>query len=235
MQPVKSAKRKRRYEDPQAAIKAIARAQMAENGTAALSLRAIAAQMGMSAPSLYNYYPDRDALITALIVDAFNALADALIAARDRHADAHAVDKLIAVLMAYRGWAVDNPTEFQLIYGTPIPHYHAPREVTVPVVVRGFAVIIGLVEELLHSDRFTPCPPYDVIPETTRASLEAMIARDGYHVTPMAVYLGIVGWTQLHGLIALEAYHHLQPVVGDTQAHYQAQMLNMLRSFGIRL
>lgn len=235
MQPTKSAKRKRRYEDPQAEIKSIARAQMAENGTAALSLRAIATQMGMSAPSLYNYYPDRDALITALIVDAFNALADALIAARDSHADAHAVDRLIAVLMAYRGWAMDNPTEFQLIYGTPIPHYHAPREVTVPAVVRGFVVIVGLVEELLHSDRFMACPPYDVIPDAVRANLESMIRRDGYPVSPMAVYLGIVGWTQLHGLIALEAYHHLQAVVGDTEAHYYAQVLNMLRSFGVRV
>jgi AcrR family transcriptional regulator len=217
------------------AIKDAARQLMGEQGTDGLSVRGIAKVMGITPPAFYHYYASLDALITALITDNFNALADALEAARATVPDSDPAGQLAAVLLAYRAWAVAHPVDFQLIYGNPIPGYVAPREVTVPAVVRGFSVIVGLIETLLQSGLVTPQPPYDQIDEPVfQQHIRETIAQDGYPISEMAYYLGIVGWSRLHGIIMLEIYHHLQPVVGDVEAHYRTQMHKMLRSFGVK-
>ncbi|MBZ0282371.1 MAG: TetR/AcrR family transcriptional regulator [Anaerolineae bacterium] len=215
------------------AIKDTARRLMAEQGTAALSIRGIAKALDISPPALYHYFDSLDDLITALITDAFNAFADALEIARDSQPETDVVGRLQAVLMAYRDWAVTHPVDFQLIYGNPIPGYVAPREITVPTVIRGFAVIVGLIEEVLQQGVIVP-PPYNQIPPETAAALRAIIVRDGYPISELSMYLGIVGWTQLHGIIMLELFHHLGPVVVDVEAYYRAQMVNMLQTFGVK-
>jgi AcrR family transcriptional regulator len=228
-------RREQRREDTLQSIKAAARQQMAEGGSVALSLRGIAASMGMTAPAIYRYFPNRDALITALIVDAFNALADALIVVRDaeQQAGAHPFEQLSVILLAYRDWAVTHRTDFELIYGNPIPGYDAPREVTVPAVVRGFEVIVGAIEAGMHTPRYQPRPPYDVVPEHTRAHIAELIARDGYPVSERALYLGVVGWGQLHGIIMLELFGHIQSVVGDVAHHYHEQVRCMMQAMGM--
>lgn len=216
------------------AIKDTARALMAENGTAGLSIRGIAKVMEMTPPALYHYFPSLDDLITALITDNFNALADALEAAREAE-PGNAVDKLLAVLLAYRQWAVNHPVDFQLNYGNPIPGYVAPGEITVPAVVRSFSVTVGLIEEIFQRGMATPTPPYDRVPEAIRATIDEVIAQDGYPITPLSMYLGVVGWGQLHGIIMLELFNHIQPVVGDSAAYYREQMLNLLRVAGVKI
>lgn len=204
---------------------------MALLGTAGIGLRAIARELGLTAPALYRYYSSLDELITALIVEDFHALADAMEAARDDTAGGAAA-RLRAVMLAYREWAVAHPTDFQLIYGNPIPGYHAPREVTVPAVVRGFVVLVGLIEEALQTGALRPHPPYDHIPDETTTSLRNLIVRDGYPVSEMALYLAVVGWTTGHGAIVLELFNHLGPVVGDPAVFYAAQVDRLLIAFG---
>src|SRR5215510_1650085 len=101
-------RREQKREDTINEIKAVARQLMSEGGTNALAMRPIAAEMRMSVMGLYRYFENRDALITALIADNFNAMADALETARDNE-PGNAVQKLLAVLMAYRHWAVEHP------------------------------------------------------------------------------------------------------------------------------
>src|SRR5262245_11649263 len=117
-------------------IKAVARQQMADQGLAALSLGAIARTMGLTTPALYRYFANRDALVTALIVEAYQELGTAL-----EQADAAAPNndyaaRFSSLACAYREWAIAHPHDYTLIYGTPIPGYHAPREQTVPVAAR---------------------------------------------------------------------------------------------------
>lgn len=215
-------------------IKQAARRLMAEHGTAGLSLRAIAREINMQPSGLYHYYGSLDELITVLIVEAFNALADALEAARETAAGQSSAAQLIAVLQAYRLWAMTHPTDFQLIYGNPIPGYAAPREITVPPVIRGFSVIVGLIENLLQSGALEAVPPYDHTPPEIEARLQELIERDGYPVSARALFLGAVGWTQLHGIIMLEMFNHLQPVVGDADVFYRAQIINLLKTMGLK-
>ena len=107
-----------------AEIKERAWEQIATAGASALSLNAIAKQMGMSGPALYRYFASRDELITELIRDAYRSLADTFRAAAESGADQ------VALAHALRGWALDDPQRYFLIYGTPVPGYQAPDDIT---------------------------------------------------------------------------------------------------------
>lgn len=233
--------RKAQYE----AIKRTARDLMREKGTSGLSIRAIARELGMTAPALYYYFENMDALITALIVDGFNGIADTLEEAQMTYTDAHPNQQLLEVMLAYRQWAITNRSDFQLLYGNPIPGYEAPREVTVPAVIRGFMVIITTIQSVLDTDEVT-IPEYMLklpsivqqtyfniitnVHETTQEQRDTLSS-----LSIEAMILGIQGWGQMHGLIMLELFEHLQPVVGDTETYFRHQMINMFRSMGLTI
>jgi len=231
--------RPRREEDREATyqqIKAVARRLMAENGAAGLSIRPIARELGMSPSALYYYFANLDELITALIVDAFNGLADALEAVREESAARgdSLPAQLEAVLLAYRGWALDNPTAFQLIYGTPIPGYEAPREVTVPASARTLVAIAGTLQALLDSGDLVPAGDYAGVPDWLAAHLEQIAVEGQYQLSLHAAYLAFSGWPVLHGIVMLELFGHLEPVVGDTDAFTRMQLGSLMRALGVR-
>jgi AcrR family transcriptional regulator len=208
-------------------IKTLARQQMQAEGTAAISLRGIARSMGVTVTALYRYYASRDDLITALITDAFNALADTLEAAAGANPDAAYIEQARQVLLAYRRWAIEHPVDFQLIYGNPIPAYHAPREVTVPAVVRGYAIMLSTLAKAVESGE-AQLARSTAPPSAVAEKIQQMIVESGYGVTPEVFYAGIAVWTRLHGIIMLELFNHLQPVLGDVEVFYQHQLDLML-------
>ncbi|MDO5535028.1 MAG: TetR/AcrR family transcriptional regulator [Propionibacteriaceae bacterium] len=120
-----------------AAIRAAARAQIREVGGGALSMRAVAREVGMVSSAVYRYYPTREALLTALVVESYGSLAHTL-----EQASGDSAQGWRDAAHALRGWALERPHEFQLIYGTPIPGYVAPPE-TVPLAARIAAVFLG--------------------------------------------------------------------------------------------
>ncbi|PYC69045.1 TetR family transcriptional regulator [Streptomyces tateyamensis] len=120
--PDTSTPRERYRAQVQEEIKQHAWEQIASAGASALSLNAIAKQMGMSGPALYRYFANRDDLITALIRDAYRSLADTFRTA------AHADGDLPALAHALRTWALADPHRYLLLYGTPVPGYHAPAD-----------------------------------------------------------------------------------------------------------
>jgi AcrR family transcriptional regulator len=228
-------RREQKREDTINEIKAIARHLMSEGGTTTLSMRPIAAEMRMSVMGLYRYFENRDALLTALIADNFNAMADAMENARDSERSDDPVQKLLAVLIAYRSWAIEHPVDFQLNYGNPIPGYEAPPEITVPAVVRSFVVAIGLIEEILQRGLAIPPPHYDHVPPPLEAGIGTALERYGYPVSPLALYFAVTGWSQLHGVIMLELFNHIQPLIEDSTAYYEAQVHNLLYNMGVKL
>jgi AcrR family transcriptional regulator len=108
-------------------IKQVARDQMAREGAAALSLRAVAREMGMTPSALYRYFSSREDLLSALYVDAFNSLGAALRAAYQEAAGGRPIDEWVAVANAHRRWALEHPSEYALAFGTPIPGYTPER------------------------------------------------------------------------------------------------------------
>jgi AcrR family transcriptional regulator len=214
-------------------IKTVARRLMAEEGTHGLSIRGIAKVLDISPPAIYHYFPSLDDLITALIVDGFNALADALEAAQAQSAAPTAAGQLFDVLLAYRQWAVEHSVDFQLIYGNPIPGYVAPREVTVPAVVRTFVVIIGLIEQALQAGELS-LPSHVIIPSALETHYQSLIERDNYPISTTAFHIAMLGWTRIHGAIMLELFNHFQATVGDAAVFYEAQIRHLLREFGMK-
>src|SRR3954467_4058552 len=103
-----------------------ARRQLAEVGAAALSLRAVARELGMASSAVYRYFPSRDDLLTRLIIDGYDDLGSAAEDADDPAAAPH--DRWMAVCRAVRHWAVAHPYEYALLYGSPVPGYEAPRD-----------------------------------------------------------------------------------------------------------
>ena len=109
-------------------IKAEARRQLAAGGAQQLSLRAVARELGMVSSAVYRYFPSRDDLLTALIIDAYDALGEAAEAAAGRLRQTAVRARWTAACHAVRDWAKAHPHEYALIYGSPVPGYQAPQE-----------------------------------------------------------------------------------------------------------
>jgi len=189
-----------------AEIKERAWEQIATAGASALSLNAIAKRMGMSGPALYRYFAGRDELITELIGDAYRSLADAFHATAAEAADgtgggadpgrADDSDGAAAAALAHtlRRWALEDPHRYLLLYGTPVPGYHAPDDITA-IAAEIMAVLLDACATLPHG---TPEGPFD-------AHLEEHRLWAGGHPAPAPVlHRALTFWTRLHGLLSLE-------------------------------
>jgi AcrR family transcriptional regulator len=186
--------------------------------------------MDITAPALYRYYPSRDDLITALIFDAYNAQADAMAAADGDVPHEDYMGRFLAVVTAYRQWALQNPTDFQLIYGNPIPGYDAPVEVTLPAARRGLEIILSIIEGAIAAGRYK-LKSYN-LPPTVVAHLTAVIEYEGYTVPLEALYMATVGWAKIHGLVSLELFNQTQPLIGDAEAVYRYEVTQFIEDSG---
>jgi AcrR family transcriptional regulator len=197
---------------------------MQSRGTAGISLRGIARELNVTAPALYNYYPRLDALITDLIVDAFNALADAMIGAAEQCTEQSALVRIRALAIAFRRWAIEHPTDFQLIYGNPIPGYSCPPELTVPLAAKPFLALMALLIEAWQRNEIGIPTEYDPAPKATVENLTTQY-REFAALAPIELGCILVStWARLHGLILLELFGHQQPVTGDPDAYYAYEL-----------
>lgn len=127
--PVGKGTPRQRYRDHvRAEIKEAALRQIGAGGPASLSLNAIAKELGVTGPALYKYFGSRDALLTELIIEGYEAVAEAVRAEAARTADRPARERLHALAAVYRNWAVEVPHLYQLLLGSPSPGYEAPSE-----------------------------------------------------------------------------------------------------------
>jgi AcrR family transcriptional regulator len=143
MSPETAAGPRERYrQQVRAEVQERAWTQVAEAGASALSLKAIAKQLGMTAPALYRYFASRDDLLTELIVSAYRELAELVEAAAYPAGAGPAGAGLHAIARAVRTWALENPHRYLLLYGTPVPGYSAPPEAT-ELAIRIFAPVLA--------------------------------------------------------------------------------------------
>jgi AcrR family transcriptional regulator len=215
-------------------IKTVARAQMAAEGTAGVSLRAIAREMGMTAPALYRYFGSRDDLVTALVTDAYDALADAMEAAVAAVPAGRHADRVRAAFGAFRAWGLEHPTEFALIFGSPIPGYVAP-EATRPAGTRYTNLLAGLLVEAHAAGALDPAGIDLRVPDGLSRQLQDLQRRGGFPGAPVPVVaFGLSAWTRLHGLVTLEVFGHLAPAVGDGAALFQQELESILVQSGLK-
>jgi AcrR family transcriptional regulator len=203
-------------------IKAVARRHLAEHGSAALSLRAVAREVGMVSSAVYRYFPSRDDLLTALIVDAYDSVGECAETAERESRDRAIGARWLSLCHAVRDWALANAHEYSLIYGSPVPGYSAP-EATIGPASRVPLVLLGLLAEGAASGQVvTGATP--AMSRTTRSDL-ALLRRLGAPSVPDAVLSrGLAVWAQLLGGINLEMYGHLHNVIHDYDGFFALQM-----------
>jgi AcrR family transcriptional regulator len=208
-------------------IKDAARRQLAAEGAERLSLRAVSRELGMVSSALYRYFRSRDDLLTALIIDAYDALgAEAEAAAKAEEDPSQA---WLAVCRAVRVWAVAHPHEYALIYGSPVAGYKAP-ETTIQPAGRVALALLGILTHAQASGVLA-LPAEAPEPEGLLAEQVAELA-DAAPGVPAAVLLRTaVAWTQLFGMISFELFGQLAGTMDPADEFFEeatAQMADFL-------
>jgi AcrR family transcriptional regulator len=210
----------------QEAIKDTAWKQIAESGASSLSLRSIARELGITAPAIYNYYPSRDDLVTALIVDAFTSLAEAQETSITGLAENRRAVRLSALGLAYREWAVTYPQRYHLIFGTPIPNYTAPEEVTLPAAAQALVPLIRAIQDLVSAGELRTERMAEMSPKL-KSMLGAWSEFAG-GFDHEVLYLALVIWSRVHGLVMLEITHQIPSFFDDPAEVYRQEIKNIL-------
>ncbi|MFG2863579.1 TetR/AcrR family transcriptional regulator [Streptomyces sioyaensis] len=226
-------RRERLRAETTAEIKSVALALMATGGPDAITLRAIAREMGMTANAIYGYFATRDDLVTALIRDVYGALADVVDAAWEAAPPDDPAARIRAWSDAFRGWALANPEGFRLVYGDPVAGYQAPEGGAAPDAAR--RVCLGVTAlaaaawphtEHLHRDSRFEWSDFDPgLLDKVRPAFPAL--------PPAGVALALRLWARLHGLVSLEVYGHLHTQTGSPQKLYQEELDQVVRALGI--
>jgi AcrR family transcriptional regulator len=200
-----------------AEIKRLALLQLAEHGAPGLSLRAIARSVGMVSSGIYRYYPSRDDLLTALIIDAYESLGAA---AERADSGCRRVDlwgRWRATATAARTWALEHRPQWGLIFGTPVPGYAAPVD-TIGAATRFTAVLI----ELLIEQESRHGPIGVAVHRPLVAQLVDLADRSGAPVSPQAMQVGLQAWTTIVGAITMELFGHYHNVIEPADAMFDA-------------
>ncbi len=210
-----------------------ARRHLAQEGAAALSLRAVARDLGMVSSAVYRYVPNRDALLTMLIIDAYDSVG-ALV--EKAEADCPRTDflgRFLATCGALRGWALANPHEYALIYGSPVPGYAAPEDTIAPAT----RVPVVLLSILFDQTAAGVAPRSGVLEPAVAASIDPFRDFAAGQASDATLLTGLASWATLLGTISLELFGHLHNVVAEEpearKAFFDHQMRQVAVSLGL--
>jgi AcrR family transcriptional regulator len=218
-----------------AEILRVAGEQLAAEGPAALSLRAVARELGMVSSAIYRYFPSRDQLLTALIIEAYDgvgAAAEAADGARPRR-DHHG--RFVAVGHAVRSWALAHPHRWMLLYGTPVTGYRAPED-TIGPATRVSVVLARILGDAHDAGALAPFEPpaRPGIPRALRADLDALAGGLGTELPAEAMARGLLAWNALFGVIGFELGGQYVNVVADGDAWMDLVLRRLAAYLGLR-
>jgi AcrR family transcriptional regulator len=217
-----------------ARITETARHHLGEVGPAQLSMRAIARDLGLASSALYRYFPSRDALLTALITEAYDALGEAAeqAARPSKGGPREAGERWARICRACRTWALAHPHEFALLYGSPVPGYAAPQT-TIGPATRVTRLMAEVLRDALAAGELTApqqqVPGLPLVTEETRevAALEVAAPHEDL------IERSLVMWVVLMGALTFELFGHLEQVVTDRAAWFDAAMAVAAEGVGL--
>jgi AcrR family transcriptional regulator len=217
-------------------IKGVARQLLVNEGAGGISLRAIAREMGMTAPALYRYYPNLEELVSELCADLYNEASDAMEQARDAASPADGPGaRLYAVCREFRRWSVAHPAEFGLMFGSPIPGVGAEEDedsAKHDAGARFAGIFLGLFVEIWRRAPFE-APADDELPPRLVDQLAGYIAATGTTLPPGAAQLFLSCWIRLYGLVAMEVFGHLHFALEDVEPMFEAELASAARLLGV--
>lgn len=225
----KTTKRAQNRAEMEAAIRRLGREHLSSHGAAGLSLRAIARDLGVVSSAVYRYVPSRDDLLTLLLVEGYDDLADTVEAALGDADDP--TKRILTIGTAMRRWAVADPPRWALLYGSPVPGYRAPAERTTGPGTRVIAL-------LLHEFAATEAPGLlstagVVVPSGLPVEFDSVRDEFNLAISDQALTLAITVWSTMIGGISLEVFGQFgTDTFGDPESLLQAQIRHCLTASG---
>ncbi len=214
------------------AIKGEARRQLAVSGAQGLSLRAVARELGMVSSALYRYFASRDELLTALITDAYDALADEVEAAIRAVPATEFRARWQAACRAVRAWALAHPHEYALLYGSPVPGYHAP-ETTIASGGRVPAVLLGIVRDAWSAGAVAGHDDGPALPPVLAGQARRIAAALAPDAPEHVIVRAAVAWTQLFGVVTFELFGQYANTLDPADAFFDHTVARMADLLGL--
>lgn len=233
--------RERARAEVMAELLAAANVRLGTDGAAALSLRAIARDLGMASSAVYRYVDSRDALLTLLIIDGYTAAGTACeeAAASSRERGEGPAQVWLAVARALRAWALAHPRTYELIYGTPVPGYAAPTD-TVPAATRLWAVIIAVVHDAAATGTLTPTGPEFPTAGLVTAETFGFAGYDPASGSPaetreveLMIVRSFTLFSSLLGAISAELFGHFHKVTDNLAGIFDATIATTAAGVGL--
>ncbi|PZE70040.1 MULTISPECIES: TetR/AcrR family transcriptional regulator [unclassified Curtobacterium] len=240
-------------------ILAAARTRLTEEGPAALSLRAVARDVGMVSSAVYRYFPSRDDLLTALLITDYDELGAAVEAAGAAAGPAPGA-RWVAMCRSIRDWSIAHPGDFALLFGSPVPGYAAPRETVVPA-SRTALALVRVVADAVGSGApgTSGAPGASGASDSSVTSTPGAAGRPGSPTAPPAAP-GVAGpavadgvatlrsfgitlpdevlvrtlmaWTTVFGTISFELFGHFVGSVSDPAAYFDQVIVRLADDLG---
>lgn len=199
-------------------IRECGRRQLASVGPGELSLRAIARELGMASSAVYRYFPSRDHLITAMLIECYDELGEAVEQAESAVRRDRLRKRWLAATAALRDWARTNQHEYALLFGTPVLGYAAPQDTIVPA-LRVPVVLLTLTADA-EEDGAALGSPGRPLPRAASASIAPVSEFLANRIGDERLMRALMAWTTLIGAITLELFGHLKNGVLDFDVHY---------------
>lgn len=207
---------------------------LATDGAPALSLRAIARDLGMASSAVYRYVASRDELLTRLIIDAYNSIGEAAEIAEARVDRSELGGRWSAICVAVRSWAIANPNRYALIYGSPVPGYVAPPDTVAPASRVSVLLIRILLDATASGSLRAEVISDSVGPEASEA-LAPLRAFIGPGASDALIQRGMMVWTGLYGAVSFELFGQLHDVIGEGPGEREAWFADCIRRWAMQV
>lgn len=228
-------------------IKGTARRLLVQDGVGGISLRAIGRDMGMTAAALYRYYPNLEALVTALCADFFDECRAAMEQARDQVRPDQLSARMYAISRAFRRWSVAHPAEFGLMFGTPLPGLSDPAPAGGSAHQDGtahpddckhqaaqrFAAVFAEVFTAIWRRAPFDVPADEALPPALAAQLRRYVEEIGAPLPLGAMQVFLSCWIRLYGLVAMEVFGHIRFALTDVEPMFEVELATAARLLGL--
>lgn len=205
-------------------VKEVALRQLQVEGAQAVSVNAIAKELGVSGPALYRYFSNRDELLAELITDAYHDLAQAMGDAV-KSGEGGPSTRLWALAQTYRAWAVAQPHRYRLLFRAPVPGYDPYTAQLVAAAHRSMEVLLALMKDL-------PAPHGASRDGELGAQFDSWVrARELEDVDASLARRAVSLWARMHGLVSLEIDGNFASMGLDGESFFAAELQELARSY----